>query len=100
MACPMPVENYGLSDPESYVTFRPKTYLSLRSPLRALAASGKHHGVKLAEDDLRLLTAWIDANCPYRSDEDVRDLPDPSFPGIEDLPIRPRTKTAPRIVRP
>jgi hypothetical protein len=100
MACPMPVENYALSDPESYITFRPKTYLALRSPLRELAASGKHHGVKMARDDLRLLTAWIDANCPYRSDEDVRALPDPSFPGIERLPIRPRTKTAPRIARP
>jgi hypothetical protein len=100
MACPLPAENYALSDPESYVTFRPKTYLALRSPLRKLAASGKHHGVKMSADDLRLLTAWLDANCPYRSDEDVRALPDPNFPGIEKLPVRPRTKTAPRIARP
>ena len=100
IACPLPAENYGLSDPESYVTFRPKTYLALRSPLREIAASGKHHGVKMTGDDLRLLTAWLDANCTYRSDEDVRELADPDFPGIESLPIRPRTKTAPRIPRP
>ena len=99
-ACPLPVENFRLSDPASYVTFRPKTYLALRSPLREIAASGKHHGVRMTGDDLRLLTAWLDANCPYRNDEDVRALPDPSFAGIESLPIRPRTKTAPHIARP
>lgn len=99
-ACPLPVENFSLSDPASYVTFRPKTYLALRSPLREIAASGKHHEVKMTGDDLRLLTAWLDANCPYRNDEDVRALPDPTFAGIETLPIRPRTKTAPHIPRP
>lgn len=99
-ACPIPTENFGLSDPASYVTFRPKTYLALLSPLREIAASGKHHGVQMTGDDLRLLTAWLDANCPYRNDEDVRNLPDPEFTGIETLPIRPRTKTAPYILRP
>jgi len=100
VACPLPVENFRLSDPASYVTFRPKTYLALRSPLREIAASGNHHGVQMTGDELRLLTAWLDANCPYRNDEDVRDLPDPEFTGIETLPVRPRTKTAPHILRP
>ena len=53
----------------------------------------------VAGDDLRVLIGWLDANCPYRGD-DVRALPDPSFAGIEFLPIPPRIRTAPRIARP
>ncbi len=93
-------ENFGPSDPRSYVTFRPMKYLSQTSKLIDIASSGKHNKVKLDPVSLRTLIGWVDANCPYRGDEDVRAIPDPTFPGVEDLPIRPRCKTAPVIPRP
>jgi hypothetical protein len=79
---------------------RPMRYLSARSPLVDLAMSGKHYGVKVEGPDLLRLIAWIDANCPYLGEEEVRAMADPEFPGIEKLPIRPRLKTAPVIERP
>jgi len=81
-------------------TMRPMQYLSLRSPLIARAGSGKHHGVKVDRLNLRRLIAWVDANCPYNGEEEIRAMDDPDFPGIEDLPIRPRLITAPDIPRP
>ena len=36
----------------------------------------------------------------YVGEEEVRALGDPDFPGIEQLPIRPRVATAPVIERP
>ena len=93
-------ENFGPSDPRSYVTFRPMKHLSYTSKLIDIASSGKHNKVKLDPVSLRTLIGWVDANCPYRGDEDVRAIPDPTFPGVEDLPIRPRCKTAPVISRP
>jgi len=80
-------------------TMRPLQYLSLRSPLIARASSGKHHDVKVDPLSLRRLIAWVDANCPYNGEEEIRAMADPDFPGIEDLPVRPRLRTAPRIDR-
>ena len=93
-------ENFDQSDPASYVTFRPMKYLSYTSKLIELASSGGHYGVKLDATSLQQLIAWVDANCPYRGDEEIRAIPDPDFAGIETLPVRPRTKTAPVIERP
>ena len=78
---------------------RPETFDQLLTPVEA-AMSGKHNDVKVDPVSLRQLIAWVDANCPYRGDDDVRALPDPSFARIEELPIRPRIRTAPRIARP
>ena len=75
-------------------------YLSFRSRLIELARSGKHYKAKVDPVSLRRLIAWVDANCPYLGDEEIRAMDDPDFPGIEQLPIRPRVKTAPRIERP
>ncbi len=93
-------ENFDQRDPNSYVTLRPMKYLSYTSPLIRNYATAGHHDVKLAAKDLRQLIAWVDANCPYRGDEEVRAIPDPNFAGIEKLPIRPRTRTAPNVPRP
>ena len=90
-------ENYGQSDPASYVTTPPMRHLSYTSPLIDHAM---HNDERLDPADLRALIAWVDANCPYRGDDDVRRLPDPTFPGIENLPIRPLVKSAPVIPRP
>ncbi|MBN2310275.1 MAG: hypothetical protein JXR94_14970 [Candidatus Hydrogenedentes bacterium] len=93
-------ENFGLSDPASYTTFRPLKHLSYTSKLIDIALSGTHHGVKVDPVGLRQLIAWVDANCPYRGEEEIRQIPDPEFAGIEALPIRPLCKNAPVIERP
>ncbi|MHC4336227.1 MAG: hypothetical protein ACYSUV_21130, partial [Planctomycetota bacterium] len=64
------------------------------------AMSGSHNNVKVDPLSLRKLIAWVDTNCPFRGEEEVRALPDPNFPGIESLPVRPRVRTAPIIARP
>ncbi len=66
----------------------------------ARAYSGNHINVKVDQLSLRKLRAWVDNNCPYRGDEDVRAIPDPDFPGIELLPILPQCMNAPIIPRP
>ena len=75
-------------------------YLSFRSRLIELASNGKHYKTKVDPISLRRLIAWVDANCPYLGEEEIRAMDDPEFPGIERLPIRPRVKTAPVIERP
>jgi hypothetical protein len=95
IAAAIPVESQG-----SYTTIPPMTYLSYKSPLIERAMSGKHHDVKVEGAPLRRLMAWVDACCPFAGEEEVRALPDPDFPGIERLPIRPLVKTAPVIERP
>ncbi|MBL7223129.1 MAG: PD40 domain-containing protein [Candidatus Brocadiae bacterium] len=94
------VEGYDQRDPAAYATLPPMTKLSYKSRLVALAASGKHNGVKMAPDDLLRLILWVDTMCPYRGSEEVRAIDDPEFQGVDWLSIRPRVKTAPRIVRP
>ncbi len=97
----IPVEaNYGQNDPEALTTLQPMQYLSYKSHLVDLAASGKHYDVKVDSESLRRLMAWVDACCPFMGDEELRAQGDPDFPGIERLPIRPRVATAPVIERP
>ena len=76
------------------------TALSYRSRLIRLASSGEHHGVRVAGEDLQRLIAWVDAMAPYRGLEEVREIDDPLFPGVEWLAVRPKVRSAPRIVRP
>jgi hypothetical protein len=99
-AIPVETIDETKNDPRALATLRPKTALSYTSRLVDLAASGKHYDVKADPASLQRLMAWVDANCPYMGDEELRELPDPDFPGIEQLPIRPRVKSAPRIERP
>jgi len=81
-------------------TLRPMRFLSFRSRLIELITSGEHHDVVVSPVELRRLMAWVDANCPYRGEPEVRALDDPDFPGIEQLPVRPRMRTAPVVDRP
>ena len=94
------VEGYSTTDPAAYRTPKPMTALSYRSRLIELCASGKHYDVKVDPVNLQKLIAWVDAMCPYRGDEEVRELDDPVFPGVDWLSIRPRIRTAPNITRP
>ncbi|MFP4057823.1 MAG: hypothetical protein ACLF0G_13235 [Candidatus Brocadiia bacterium] len=70
-------EAYGRRDPAAYVTFRPMRHLSCQSTLIHHASSGEHHGVRVDPRSLRQLIAWVDTNCPYRGEDEVRALPDP-----------------------
>jgi hypothetical protein len=94
------VEGYDQRDPKGYITPEPMTALSYKSRLIEIATSGNHHDVKVDEvSRLRLIT-WIDAMTPYRGLEEIHDIPDPDFQGIDWLAIRPRIQTAPLITRP
>jgi len=94
------VEGYSTIDPVGYATPPPLTRLSYASRLIDLVTSGEHHDVVVKPIDRRRLSAWIDAMCPYRGDEEVRRIPDPDFQGIDWLPVRPRVMTAPVVRRP
>jgi hypothetical protein len=94
------VEGFGTVDPQAYLTPKPMTHLSYKSRLVELASSGKHYDVKVDPVSLQRLIGWIDAMCPYMGDEEVRQIDDPVFQGVDWLAIRPKIKTAPRIVRP
>lgn len=97
----MPVETWPTAGtPQAVRTYPPMTYNSYTSRLVNHYASGAHRPeVKMPSDDLRVVAAWVDLVTPYRGAEEIRELPDPDFEGIEDLPIRPRIRTAPVIDR-
>lgn len=93
------VEGYGQNDSNSLKTLAPMSIFSYKSQLLENATSGKHHKVKIDPDSERRLTAWIDCNCPYLGQEEIRQMGDPDFAHIETLKLRPRVKTAPEINR-
>ncbi len=100
IANPIMVEGYATTDPAAYQTPEPMTHLSYDSKLIDIASSGEHYGVKVDPLSLQRLIAWVDTMCPYLGDEEIRQIPDPVFQGVEWLAIRPRIATAPTIVRP
>ena len=99
-AIPVETMDLTMNDPKAYRTLRPMQYLSYASPLVEMAMSGKHYGMKANELSLRRLMAWVDACCPFMGEPELRALGDPDFPGIEELPVRPRVATAPVVERP
>jgi len=100
LAGTLQVEAYSTVDPAAYVTPEPMTRLSYTSRLVALAASGKHHNVKVDPYSLLRLILWVDTMCPYLTDVEIRADDDPEFQGSDWLAIRPRLKTAPIVIRP
>lgn len=94
------VEGYDQRDPAAYRTPEPMKALSFRSRLVEICSSGEHYGVKVDEESLARLIAWIDAMCPYNGEEEIRAIPDPEFQGVDWLAVRPRIQTAPRVIRP
>lgn len=94
------VEGYDTRDPAAYTTPEPMTALSYKSRLVALASSGEHYDVKVDEVERLRLIAWVDAMTPYLGEEEIRQMPDPEFQGIDWLALRPRLQTAPEITRP
>jgi hypothetical protein len=94
------VEGYHQRDPVAYQTTKPMTRLSYKSRLIHIASSGKHNKVKVDPISRRKLIAWVDTMCPYRGDEEVRNIADPVFQGVNWLSIRPKIKNAPTITRP
>ncbi len=94
------VEAFDQRDPAAYVTPEPMTKLSYRSRLVDMASSGEHYDVRVDEVSRRRLIAWVDAMGPYRGDEEVREIDDPMFQGIDWLAMRPQIRNAPVVVRP
>jgi hypothetical protein len=43
--------------------------------------------------------AWVDCNCVYRGDEEVRQIPDPPPQIADRFPVPVKTRTAPVISR-
>jgi hypothetical protein len=81
----------------NYGPLKPMTMLSSTSPLIKMVMSGKHNKVRIEGEDLLRLIAWVDCNCVYRGDEEVRQIPDPKKSDRTPVPFR--TRTAPRINR-
>lgn len=94
------VEAYDQRDPDAYATPEPMTKLSYRSRLVEMASNGQHYNVQVDEESRLRLIAWVDAMGPYLGDEEVREIDDPEFQGIDWLSIRPQIKNAPVVVRP
>lgn len=94
------VEAFGTTDPAGYRTPAPMSGLSSRSRLIELVSHGGHHDTVIDPLSRLRLIVWVDAICPYLGDEEIRDIPDPEFQGIDWLAVRPRIRTAPRIARP
>jgi len=94
------VEAFDQRDPAAYVTPEPMTRLSYKSRLVDIASSGEHYNVMVDELSRRKLIAWVDTMCPYRGDEEVRQIDDPEFQGIDWLAMRPQIKNAPVVIRP
>lgn len=94
------VEGFNQNDPNAYHTVPPMTKLSYRSRLVERMASGTHHDVKVAGDDLMRVILWVDAMCPYYGSDELRAMEDPEFPGVNWLPVRPRIHSAPIVPRP
>ncbi len=82
-----------------YEPIRPMTMLSSTSRLIDLASSGKHHDVKVEGEELQRLIAWVDCNCVYRGDEEVRQIPDPPPQVARRFPVPVKTCSAPVISR-
>jgi hypothetical protein len=82
-----------------YGPLKPLTMLSSTSRLIDLVTSGKHHQVKVEGEDLLRLIAWVDCNCVYRGDEEVRQIPDPPPEIASRFPVPVKTRTAPEIDR-
>jgi hypothetical protein len=94
------VEGYDQRDPAGYATFPPMKKLSYKSRLINRMASGEHHGVKVTGDDLLRVILWVDAMGPYIGEEELRQIDDPIFQGVDWISQRPRIKTAPIVQRP
>ena len=98
----MPVETIdpSMNHPMALATFPPYQYLSSRSRLIERMRSGEHHGVKVDAESLRRVMTWVDATGPFCGEEEIRQIDDPNFAGIDLLPVRPKVKTAPVVIRP
>ncbi|UDQ98608.1 RpiB/LacA/LacB family sugar-phosphate isomerase [Lentisphaerota bacterium WC36G] len=93
------VEGYAIQDPESLKTLPAYSHFSAVSQLVKIASSGMHHKVKMSDDELRRLRAWVDCNGPYLGLEEIRQMNDPLLPDVERVAVRPRVGTAPIINR-
>ena len=84
----------------SYETMPAMTKWSYRSPLINLVMHGNdNHDLKLSEEELGILTAWVDTNCHFRSLKDVLDIDDPDPNWFLNWPFPPQLSSAPYVNR-
>lgn len=96
------VEGYGERTPEALATLKPMTCMSSASLLISRAMDEEHIKTKMDPESLRRLIGWVDANGPYLGEEEIRQMPDPTFETRSTNPVpvvTPRLMTAPRINR-
>ncbi|MDP6045830.1 MAG: hypothetical protein QGG25_09495, partial [Phycisphaerae bacterium] len=96
------VEGYSERTPAALATLKPMTHMSSASLLINRAMDEKHIKAKMDAKSLRRLIGWVDANGPYLGEEEIRQMPDPTFKTqrVKLVPVvKPRLKTAPRINR-
>ena len=80
-----------------YGPLEPMTMLSSTSRLIRWVTDGKHNNIRIEGEDLLRLIAWVDCNCVYRGDEEVRKIPDP--PAGSRYPVPMVTRSAPVVDR-
>ncbi len=95
IANPIMVEGYSTTDPAAYQTPPPMTHLSYKSRLVELMSSGQHYDVRVDPIDLRKVIVWIDTMCPYQGSDEIRQIPDPQFQGVDWLSVRPQISGTP-----
>ncbi|MDR1923754.1 MAG: hypothetical protein LBQ66_05200 [Planctomycetaceae bacterium] len=104
------VEGFDTTDPAGYATYPAMTKLSYKSRLIArmmgedvIASNGQkleHPKVNVTGDELLRVILWVDAMGPYIGEEELREIDDPEFQGVDWISQRPRIKTAPIVQRP
>jgi hypothetical protein len=89
-------------EPGEHETLKPMSEMSYTSKLIDIASSGKHHDVKVDPLSLRKLIVWVDFFCPFRGEQEIREIPDPNPKRfLEDgWAWPPRTKTYVKVNRP
>jgi len=94
------VEGYRERTPEALATLKPMTHMSSVSLLISRAMDKKHIKTRMDPESLRRLIGWVDANGPYLGEEEIRQMPDPTYKPMRPMPVvKPRLKTAPQINR-
>jgi len=76
IAVPLIPQLFGV-EPGEHETLKPMSTMSYASKLIDIASSGKHHDVKVDPLSLRKLIVWVDFFCPFRGEQEIREIPDP-----------------------
>jgi len=96
-ACTYP--NPEVRFPTQETVVPPMTAMSYKSRLIDIATSGKHHDVRVSQEEADRLIAWVDALCPYFGMEELLAQPDPDPKANAEFSYTARMRTAPMVHR-